>query len=112
MYLSTPITYIDRLLLTCQHCLCYDAVCILFIHAVLDYDHGTYQFVIQPEQQQITIPISIIDDVLLEDLREQFSVIISLLPQSGLILGNSQDSVTIVDNEGSHSKTNLICINP
>lgn len=57
--------------------------------------------------QQVTIPISIIDDAMVEQLREQFLMTISLQPQPGVSLGNSQGSVTIVDNDGN-SDSNFI----
>lgn len=60
-----------------------------------------YQFVIQPMQQQVTIPITIIDDATVEELREQFLVSISFQSQPGLSLGNSQGSITIIDNDGN-----------
>ena len=67
-----------------------------------DYADGGYQFTILPGQQQTTVPISITDDTTVEDLREQFSVSLSLQPQQGLSSGNSQASVTIVDNDGDY----------
>ena len=67
---------------------------------VSDYNDGVYQFEIPPEQQDVTISIPITDDTTVEPLREQFSISISLQPQSGLSLGDSQGSVTIVDNDG------------
>ena len=57
---------------------------------------------IQPEQQQVTIPINITDDTTVEQLREQFSVSLSLQPQAGLSLGNAQGAVTIVDDDGKN----------
>lgn len=65
-----------------------------------DYSDGVYQFEILPGQQNVTIPIPITDDTTVEQLREQFSISISLQPQSGLSLGDSQGSVTIMDNDG------------
>ena len=67
---------------------------------VSDYNDGVYQFEISPGQQDVTISIPITDDTTVEQLREQFSISISLQPLSGLSLGDSQGSVTIVDNDG------------
>ena len=69
---------------------------------MVDYDNGAYQFVIQPEQQQVIISIPITDDDTVEQLREQFSVSISIEPQLGLSLSNSQGAVTIVDDDGNY----------
>lgn len=52
-------------------------------------------------QQQVTIPIRIIDDATVEELREQFSVSVSFQAQPGLSLGNSQGTITIIDNDGN-----------
>lgn len=71
------------------------------IYTASDYEHGVYQFVIQPMQQQVTIPIRIIDDATVEELREQFSVSVSFQAQPGLSLGNSQGTITIIDNDGN-----------
>lgn len=48
----------------------------------------------------MSVPISIINDSVVEQLREQFSLNISITPQPGLSLGNSQGAVTIVDDDG------------
>ena len=64
-----------------------------------DFTGGEYSFTIQPEEQQTTISIPITDDFTVEELREQFSVSLSLQPQTGVTLGNSEASVTIVDND-------------
>ena len=65
-----------------------------------DYNDGVYQFEIQPGQQDVTIPIPITDDTTVEQLREQFSMSITLQPQLGLRLGDSQGTVNIVDDDG------------
>lgn len=69
-------------------------------YPVSDYNDGVYQFVIQPGEEQINIAIPITNDITVEQLREQFSVSISLEPQDGLSLGTSQGAVTIVDDDG------------
>ena len=70
------------------------------ILTVSDYNDGVSQFEILPGQQDVTISIQITDDTTVEQLREQFSISLSLQPQPGLSLGDSQGSVTIVDNDG------------
>ena len=56
---------------------------------------------IQPGEQDATVSIPIIDDAAVEQLREQFSVSISIQPQAGLSLGSTQGAVTIVDDDGN-----------
>ena len=68
-----------------------------------DFDNGQYSFTIQPNEQETTVRIPITNDQVVEQLREQFSVSLSLQPQSGLNTGNSQASVTIVDDDGEIS---------
>ena len=68
-----------------------------------DFANGQYSFTIQPNEQETTVRIPITDDQVVEQLREQFSVSLSLQPQSGLNTGNSQASVTIVDDDGEIS---------
>ena len=65
-----------------------------------DFTGGTYSYTIPSNQQEATVSIPILDDVTVEQLREQFSVDISLEPQPGLSLGNSQGVVTIIDDDG------------
>ena len=76
-----------------------------------DFTGGEYPFTIQPAEQQTTISIPItdditVDDITVEQLQEQFSVSLSVQPQPGVTLGNSEASVTIEDND-SESKSSL-----
>ena len=64
-----------------------------------DFTGGEYSFTLQPAEQQTTISIPIIDDLTVEQLQEQFSVSLSVQPQPGVTLGNSEASVTIEDND-------------
>ena len=64
-----------------------------------DFTGGEYSFTLQPAEQQTTISIPIIDDLTVEQLQEQFSVSLSVQPQPGVMLGNSEASVTIEDND-------------
>lgn len=64
-----------------------------------DFTGGAYSFTIQPTEQQTTVSIPITDDFTVEQLREQFSVSLSIQPQTGVTLDNSEATVTIVDND-------------
>ena len=68
-----------------------------------DFTGGEYVFTIEADEQETTVRIPITDDQVVEQLREQFSVSLSLQPQSGLNTGISQASVTIVDDDGEIS---------
>ena len=83
-------------------------------YTALDYSDGVYQFVIEPREQEVEIPIPITNDVIVEQLREQFSVDISLQPQPGLSLGRSQGVVTIIDDDGKifTNYSNACSMNP
>ena len=65
-----------------------------------DFIGGVYSYTIQPNEQDTTVSIPISNDQTVEQLREQFSLSLSIEPQAGLRLGNSQTSVTIVDDDG------------
>ena len=64
-----------------------------------DFTGGVYSFTLQPAEQQTTISILITDDITVEQSEEQFSVSLSVQPQTGVSIGNSEVSVTIVDND-------------
>ena len=73
----------------------------LFYHpGATDFTSGTYTYTILPNQQETTVSIPITDYQTVEQLREQFSISLSVQPQPGLNLGNSEASVTIVDDDG------------
>ena len=58
-------------------------------------------FELQPGEKETIVQISIVDDDVVEQLQEQFSVSLSLQSQLGLSLGNiSEATVTIVDDDG------------
>ena len=70
----------------------------LFLEST-DFIGGAYSFTLQPAEQQTTISIPITDDITVEQSEEQFSVSLSVQPQTGVSIGNSEASVTIVDND-------------
>ena len=78
-------------------CLC-DYIYII-VAVSSDFTGGTYSYTIPANEQQTTVSIPILDDNIVEQLREQFSISLSVQPQPGLNLGNSQTSVTIVDDD-------------
>lgn len=53
-----------------------------------------------PNEAIKTVTIPIINDETVEQLREQFSISLIVEAQPGLSVGNSQTSVTIVDDDG------------
>ena len=61
---------------------------------------GDYPFTLQPSEQQTTVRIPIFNDEIVEQLREDFSLNLSIQPQSRLTVGNSQTSVSIIDDDG------------
>ena len=67
-----------------------------------DFNGTKYPFTISPSEEQAFIIIPITDDNTVEKLLEQFPVSLSIQPQPGLLLGDSQASVTIVDDDGQH----------
>ena len=72
-----------------------------------DFTGGEFQFTIQPDEQQATVRVGIINDEITEQPKEQFSLTLSVWPQSGLSVGNTHASVCIIDNDG---RVNLISI--
>ena len=79
-------------------------LCGIFFHFKIlgssDFTGGTYSYTILPNQQDTTVSIPILDDNIVERLREQFTISLSVQPQPGLNLGNSETSVTIIDDDG------------
>ena len=72
-----------------------------------DFTGGEFQFTVQPDEQQATVRVGIINDEITEQPKEQFSLTLSVWPQSGLSVGNTHASVCIIDNDG---RVNLISI--
>lgn len=72
----------------------------LFHIGTTDFTGGVYSYTIVPNEQDTTVSIPISNDQTVEQPREQFSLSLSIEPQAGLRLGNSQTPVTIVDDDG------------
>ena len=70
-----------------------------------DFDGGTHPFTIPPNEEGTTVSIPITDDDIVERLREEFSLSLSVQPQPGVNMGNSETSVTIIDDDGKSDKT-------
>lgn len=65
-----------------------------------DFIGGTYSFTILPNERDVTVSIPIINDQIVEQLRERFTIILSVEMQPGLSVGNNQTSIIIVDDDG------------
>lgn len=72
-----------------------------------DFIGGTYSFTILPSEQDKTVSIPIIDDQIVEQLRERFTISLSVEMQPGLSVGNSLTSIIIVDDDGKLHEINL-----
>ena len=79
----------------------------IFALGSTDFTGGEYTFTMQPDEQQISVQIPILDDEVVEELRERFSVSLSVLPQPGINLGNNRSDVTITDDDGMSDVTLL-----
>ena len=66
----------------------------------MDFTGGDQPFTIQPGETQTTVRVVILNDETVEQLREEFSLILSVQSQPGLSLGNSQTSISIIDDDG------------
>ena len=65
-----------------------------------DFTGGVYSFTIQPNEQETRVRVPILNDEIVEQMREEFSLVLSVQSQPGLSLGNTQTSIYIIDNDG------------
>lgn len=83
----------------------------IFLVGSTDFMGGTYSFTILPSEQDTTVSIPIINDEIVEQLRERFTISLSVEMQPGLSVGNNQTSIIIVDDDGTlHEINPFFCV--